>query len=269
MAFRGAQIAPLASVSDLQALLQNGAKLIRYQVFAPNPSTWMQDVNASAEHFRFNLTPLINAYGARAILDLHSPPPEKPMAEIFWKAQAEMRYGTNVIFGLINEPRYIDSLMWQKKLIKIIRGEDPTRKVSIQPRNSTPDHFKNLKPFSYSNLDWYEAHMYYPMNLTHQGIGTNPIGVKYPTAKINKAKLLRVLQPVRDFQLKYDQKIIIGEFGCNYFTDPDSRYNWFRDCLDIFKMYKWNWVLHAWREWEGWSVEQDHKIFTMFKRRWN
>ncbi len=30
-----------------------------------------------------------------------------------------------------------------------------------------------------------------------------------------------------------------------------------RDCIDIFEEYGWDWCYHAFREWEGWSVERE------------
>ena len=30
-----------------------------------------------------------------------------------------------------------------------------------------------------------------------------------------------------------------------------------RDCIEIFEEYGWDWCYHAFREWEGWSVERE------------
>ena len=40
--------------------------------------------------------------------------------------------------------------------------------------------------------------------------------------------------------------------------------SYLRDCIDIFEEYGWDWTFHAYREWDGWSVEhgndpQDHQ----------
>ena len=31
---------------------------------------------------------------------------------------------------------------------------------------------------------------------------------------------------------------------------------WIRDCIDILEEYGWDWSYHAFREWDGWSVEK-------------
>ena len=35
----------------------------------------------------------------------------------------------------------------------------------------------------------------------------------------------------------------------------NSAYNYLRDIIDIFEEYGWDWSYHAFREWNGWSVE--------------
>jgi hypothetical protein len=31
--------------------------------------------------------------------------------------------------------------------------------------------------------------------------------------------------------------------------------NYLRDCIELFEEYGWDWTYHAYREWDGWSVE--------------
>jgi len=30
-----------------------------------------------------------------------------------------------------------------------------------------------------------------------------------------------------------------------------------RDCIEVFEEYGWDWTYHAFREWQGWSVEHE------------
>jgi hypothetical protein len=31
--------------------------------------------------------------------------------------------------------------------------------------------------------------------------------------------------------------------------------NYLRDCIELFEQCGWDWTYHAYREWDGWSVE--------------
>ena len=78
----------------------------------------------------------------------------------------------------------------------------------------------------------------------------------------DKQQLRKVLQPVRDFQLAYNVHIYVGEFSAVRWAPGADKY--LRDCIDLFEEYGWDWTYHAYREWDGWSVEhgsdpQDHQ----------
>ena len=61
------------------------------------------------------------------------------------------------------------------------------------------------------------------------------------------------LQAVRDFQQRHDAVIYIGEFSAIIWAEGAERY--LADCIAIFEEYGWHWSYHAFREWDGWSVE--------------
>ena len=65
--------------------------------------------------------------------------------------------------------------------------------------------------------------------------------------------LRQTVQVVRDFQLKYNVPIFIGEFSAIAWAPGAERY--LEDCISIFEEYGWDWTYHAFREWTGWSVE--------------
>lgn len=49
--------------------------------------------------------------------------------------------------------------------------------------------------------------------------------------------------------------IYIGEFSSIRWAPNNSTFNYLRDCIELFEEYNWDWTFHAFREWDGWSVE--------------
>ena len=102
----------------------------------------------------------------------------------------------------------------------------------------------------------YQVHMYVPTEFTHQGVyGGKPIA--YPNADRgwNRETLKTILAPVRDFQRRHDARIYVGEFSAICWAQGADRY--IADCISLFEDYGWDWTYHAFREWEGWSVEHE------------
>ena len=105
----------------------------------------------------------------------------------------------------------------------------------------------------------YSVHIYSPHTYTHQGITAagRESRVVYPGSidgvEWNRDKLRQTVQVVRDFQLKYNVPIFIGEFSAIAWAPGAERY--LEDCISIFEEYGWDWTYHAFREWTGWSVE--------------
>ena len=58
-----------------------------------------------------------------------------------------------------------------------------------------------------------------------------------------------------DFQRKYNVHIYIGEFSAIRWAPDNSAYRYLKDLIDIFEAHGWDWTYHAFREWDGWSVE--------------
>ena len=60
---------------------------------------------------------------------------------------------------------------------------------------------------------------------------------------------------MRDFQLRHNARIYVGEFSAIAWAPGAADY--IRDCIDVFEEYGWDWTYHAFREWDGWSVEHE------------
>ena len=139
-------------------------------------------------------------------------------------------------------------------------------------RQIDPDHAIIIEPGPWGGpqgLDWFEpldvpgivysVHMYAPFQFTHQGIYGNPTGISYPGEvdgkHWDKEALRRVLKPAIDYQRDYGVHIYLGEFSAIRWAPGDSAHNYLRDCIEIFEEQGWDWAYHAFREWDGWSVE--------------
>jgi hypothetical protein len=221
-------------------------------------------------------------YGIKVVIDMHSPPGgryanndlaifNEPVYQDHWVALWEKmarRYkGHPAVWGydLINEPvQYkpsppgvADYRESQVRAARAIRAIDPDTPVFIEAAEwDSAAGFKDLEPVDVPNVI-YQVHMYVPFEFTHQGVNRDLKTVTYP-GKIgltdwNKQQLRATLQPVRDFQLAYNVHIYAGEFSAIRWAPGAAEY--LADCIDIFEEYGWDWTYHAYREWDGWSLE--------------
>lgn len=229
------------------------------------------------------LLPVCEQVGLKVLIDLHTPPggrdhktlyyrmfEEKRFQDAFlqlWKKIAHHYQGNMTIWGydLLNEPAegYVASplLDWQPLALQAaqnIRKIDQQHAIIVESYWGDPAQLSKFAPLSVPGMV-YSVHMYNPMHFTHQGIYGNPTGVSYP-GKIDgkywdKQQLRQVLQPVVDYQKKYGVPIYIGEFSAVRWSPDNGSYKYLRDVIDIFEENSWSWAYHAFREWNGWSVE--------------
>ena len=167
----------------------------------------------------------------------------------------------------INEVKY-DYLYCQYEAAKAIREIDSEKLIVIAANQwSSAPAFSYLKPLPLKNLI-YQGHMYEPGSFTHQGVGGDNMKRilegslklkgypgKFDNFDYDKEALRKVLQPIRDFQLKYGARIYMGEFSAIRFAPGAAQY--IQDLIEIFEEYGWDWSYHAFREWYNWSVEYD------------
>ena len=192
-----------------------------------------------------------------------------------WRMVARHYKDEPIVVGydLYNEPVQInqvkyDYLYCQYEAAKAIREIDSEKPIIIAANNwSSAAAFGYLKPLPLKNLI-YQGHMYEPGSFTHQGVGWENMKrildgkqklMKYPgwfdNFYYDKKELRKILQPIRDFQLKYDARIYMGEFSAIRFAPGAAQY--IQDLIEIFEEYGWDWSYHAFREWYNWSVEHD------------
>lgn len=244
-------------------------------------------INRKLDHFETMFRIGYGQYGIRFVIDLHTYPGgryanremamfhETRYAEYFvelWKKIA-LRFRNNPAvwgYGLINEPnqkRFAkhDFQTLQKQAAEAIRKIDPVRSIIFAANlSNSPDTFHLLQPVDLLNII-YEVHMYQPFQFTHQRVyskdgklrpGEKPVA--YPGLingeEFDQPKLRQILQPVRDFQLRYGARIYVGEFSAITWAPGAAQY--LRDLIEIFEDYHWDWSYHAFREASVWDVEK-------------
>lgn len=184
-----------------------------------------------------------------------------------WGRLAERFKGNTSMggFDLINEPnppgnpseasrRFFDFAV---RIGRRIRTSDPHRMIVFEPapRGNAYYGFKALeRPLPFDNV-LYSPHLYWPVEVTHQGVAGSPTGQSYPGPEWNKAKLSGFIQPARDFSRKHQVPIYVGEFSCIRFAPDDSGYLWIRDAADLIEAERWSWTFHSFRGWHGWDQE--------------
>jgi len=222
-------------------------------------------------------------YGIMDVVDMHSPPggryPNNDLA-IFnepqyqdhwvtvWEKIARRYKGHPEVWGydLINEPVQSapspegvpDYFCAQVRAAKAIRVIDPDMPIFIEAAElDSAAGYLELEPAAGMANLIYQVHMYVPGEFTHQGVKGKWNPTAYPGTiggtVWDKQQLRKTLQPVRDFQLAYNVHIYAGEFSAVRWAPGADTY--LRDCIDLFEEYGWDWTYHAYREWDGWSVE--------------
>jgi endoglucanase len=284
---------------DLRVLGQEWrANLIRWQITRnwgkPNTDLDLAEYDRWIESELADLDQALAAcsrYGIKAVVDLHSPPGgryEDNSVRMFheglhqehfvelWQKIARRYQGNRAIWGydLVNEPvqgkpsppGIADWLGTQVKAAQAIRAIDHDTPIIIEAEDGdSPAGFRYLMPVEVPRVI-YQVHMYWPHGFTHQGVYGARTGVVYPGVidgrPCDKEALRRYLQPVREFQLAYNAHIYCGEFSAIRWAPGAAPY--LKDCIELFEDYGWDWSYHAYREWDGWSVEygpdpNDHK----------
>jgi len=273
------------------------ANLVRWQITRfwgkANTDTDLVEYDKWIDEEMADLDKLLEAalkYRFKVVIDLHSPPggryEDRSMRMFYeqkyndhfveiWEKLASRYKGHPAVWGydLVNEPvegkpapEGMDSHATQTRAAKAIRKIDPKTAIIVESLEwDAPRAYAEMTPFDVPNVV-YQVHMYEPGQFTHQGVHNNPTGVVYPgkigSVEYDKEALRKVLKPVRDFQLAYNVQIYVGEFSAARWAPGSAKY--LSDCIDIFEDYGWDWSYHAFREWDGWSVEhgsdpQDHK----------
>lgn len=231
-----------------------------------------------------------NAAGLKVVIDLHQGPMPEPVnggerSTAFWShpdlesnfvrawtdIATRLKPRSQGIWGydLFNEPEDGVSYpnappQWRPlaaKLAQTIRAIDPDVWVIFDPGpNAQSIGYRNLTPLPDKKVI-YTIHDYIPHEFTHQSLPGWPAVANYPTQTgsvlTDKAERLRRLQPAREFQLTYNVPVFVGEFSVIRWAPKADAVRFLQDSVDIYEAYGWSWTYHAFREWDGWSLEHD------------
>ncbi|MCL2622990.1 MAG: glycoside hydrolase family 5 protein [Planctomycetaceae bacterium] len=291
---RGAMIGTTVDEKDIRVLGGEwGANHIRWQLLwggfpnGPADTATVQEYRdwLEREYQRLEqLLPVCEELGMLIVIDLHTPPggrdqdanmplfQKKEWQDEFlhtWEVIATRFKGNKAVwaYDLLNEAcegKVADGLMnWQElatAVAKRIRAIDAERAIIVEPAPwGSPDSLDWFEPLEGIDNVVYSVHMYLPHRFTHQGVGNETKPLTYPGEVDgvfwDKDRLRTALEPVFRFQKDYHVHIYLGEFSAIRWAPGNSAYHYLKDCIEIFEESDWDWAYHAFREWEGWSVE--------------
>ncbi len=290
---RGVMHGPKFCETDIHDLARTwGANMIRWQLnWTPmnRAEVWARDLSAYDRWLEGALKECDKAlaacakYNIMVLVDLHTPPggrvaggvcplfQKKACQEKFidvWRRIAARYKGNPVVYAydLLNEavegsvtPGLLNWRDLATEAARAVRSIDPGKPVVFEPSPwGGPDGFDALVPLDIDRVI-YSFHMYRPHQFTHQSIYSNTAGIRYP-GKVagrmwDKEKLREAMLPAIDFQRIFNVHIYVGEFSAIRWAPDSSAYRYLRDVIDLFEEYGWDWSYHAFREWDGWSVE--------------
>lgn len=295
---RGVMVPTFLNVDGLNTLAGWGANHIRWQLtwegfpysYADTASytdyrTWLDGALNHLDTMLLKCRQL----GIKVVIDLHTLPGgrqqggfahkifrEKNWQDAFltiWKDIANRYKNEPAVWGydLANEPVQGivpgDLINWQSLAALTaaeVRNIDKEHVIIIEgDPNGVPDAMVALKPIPVEGVV-YSFHMYVPESFTHQRVGGRTDSVSYP-GKIGRwqwdiATMRKSLQSIVKWQRDNNAQIYVGEFSAIRWAPGESAYYYLRDCISLFEEYGWNWAYHAFREYDGWSVEHNNDI---------
>lgn len=273
---KGFNIYSYAPMEDVQAAIDTGATLLRYQAFVEPDLARRLSLPEWSRFLTDNYIPKIAAIAdvcagtnAKLIVDLHQPPggAKGNRAPIYssteyrgaftwtWQQIATRFKGVPSVlgYGVLNEPpgtgAEVRKLM--QETINTIRAIDSNKIISVACAGGQVTNADWIGSFGTTGI-WYEMHMYEPMTFTHQGIGGRPVSKKAPS----KEKIAKELRGALKVQ-QSGRQVFIGEFSASSYARDGERAAYVRDCIELFNEYGFHWCFHCWRE-NGspvWSAE--------------
>ncbi len=274
---------------------QWNANVIRWQLIRPGRAVkdpldlaaydaWLQAALDKLDA----VLPLCRQAGLRVVVDLHSPPGGRVCsggyaaadAGLFnnadcqakfveaWRKIARRYKNAEAVWGydLVNEPddNSVEEGLadWQQlaeRAARAVREFDARHAIIVEPASGGgPEGFAELRPINVPKVV-YSFHMYKPAAFTHQGVFGASQPVRYPGLidgqRWDKARLEVAMKPAIEFQKTYGVHLYVGEFSAIRWAPDDSACRYLGDLIEIFEAHGWDWTYHAFREWDGWSVE--------------
>lgn len=271
---------PVGAGDRLKLAAAYGANLIRYQIVSHDAGNlseheYLEWVESEAVYIA-ELCNVARNSGVYISVDLHSQYKglrqtilgglqheviiNKAARKVFvkaWKLIAMiLRNSPNIhSFGLLNEPRVFrvaKLISLYNNAITQIHEVSPWTKISVSPAGADPNKISSLG--NIKGAKYYEVHMYSAMNFTHQGLGDNKVGVKYPTPRFDAEDVRKLLNKSFSIGLKHKKEIFVGEYGVVRWADEDSAVRWFKDVLYNCEVFGFHTALHSLQGCSAWNV---------------
>jgi hypothetical protein len=290
---RGVMYGPQFKEQDIRDLaLDFRANLIRWQLnwtpmkaaedWAANLDDYDKWLDSALAECDKALT-ACERYNISVLVDLHTPPGGRTdggVCRMFsdkryqdklisvWDTIARRYKGRPVVYAydLLNEavegvvaPGLMNWRDLATQAAIAVRTVDPGKPVVFEPSPwGGPDGFDSLIPLDIDRVI-YSFHMYKPHKFTHQDVYGDAPDLNYPGIidgiMYDKETLRQEMAPAIDFQNDFNAHIYVGEFSAIRWAPDNSAYRYLSDVIDLFEEYGWDWSYHAFREWDGWSVE--------------
>jgi hypothetical protein len=75
------------------------------------------------------------------------------------------------------------------------------------------------------------------------------------------------MRPALEFAGKYRVQMYVGEFSAIRTAPAGSAADYLADLIGIFEKHGFDWSYHAYREWQGWSLEHEGPLDQPVKAR--
>ena len=291
---RGAMVAPdTLTEQDLRVLASDwGGNLVRWQLIRSGRSPTETGFDDYDRWLGKQLNQLDRGLtwaakvGVKVVVDLHSPPGGKSLSGGYqaaigpiwtdpkaqskfievWRKIAARYQGDQRIWGydLLNEPVDKDVAEgcddWQSLALRAaqaVRGIDPASTLIVEPPDwGSASGFAGFQPIGLSNVV-YSFHIYDPHKFTHQGVNGPSQPITYPGMidgrMWDKRAIEAAIEPATFFAKRYRVQLYVGEFSVIRWAPGGDKY--LSDLIEVMESHGWDWSYHAFREWDGWSVE--------------
>ncbi len=191
--------------------------------------------------------------------------PYRLRARKLWRFLAEKITEPYVIFELLNEPVAREDRMWNELAHELhgeIRSKNPSQWIMIgSNRWNHAQSFETLEPvkdpasiytfhlyepflFTHQNAEWVPEMRHlngdsvpYPGPFTHpilQVVSSNPVHYEFMTKPYGYDFLEKIIQPILNFQEKFNASCYCGEFGCISGAPSTDRNRWYHDICSLF-----------------------------------
>jgi endoglucanase len=173
-----------------------------------------------------------------------------------------------LIFEPLNEPNnQLKAEQWNQlieNVTDIIRRNDPNRILAFGPAswNSAKMLDKLVLPDDPNIIT--TVHVYEPFDFTHQGVTYLPMNLPKGVSCCNfiqEYKISNVISQAKDWSLRQQRPIYVGEFGVHKSADNEHKVEYIKKNIQLFKEHNINWIY--------WNFSGQFGAYNSRTSRWN